>query len=74
MELHEAAGTQQAAPNSSDGDAGVVVVWGNAVEDTLDAVESRSISVQYAFSTVSRISYTSPLWLQIFNFVRHQLG
>ena len=39
MELHEAAGTQRAAPNSSDGDGGVVVVWGNAVEDTLDAVE-----------------------------------
>jgi len=40
MKSHEAAGIHTLVPpNSSDGHASVVVVWGNAVEDTFDAVE-----------------------------------
>jgi hypothetical protein len=39
MKLHEAAGTPIAASNISDGQGVVVVVWGNAVEDTFDSVE-----------------------------------
>jgi hypothetical protein len=42
MESHEAADAPRAAPNTSDGQAVVVVVWGNAVVHTLNSVERKA--------------------------------